>query len=156
MVKIHKNGISLVEVLIAIAILSTMALPMGMFIVEYAKGSSQIGDYYQILNLVEQKMEIALTMPFNEIPQGKTADKLIKNLNGQNLDLRPAQVAKTLVNFEMNSATFPVEFAAVKYANTGQLQRVRVEKGMKKIEIIARWGKKATHNLNLIAYKANL
>ncbi len=156
MTGISKKGLSLVEVLIAMAILSTLALPMGMFLIEYTKGSSQIGDYYQILNLVEQKLEATLSMPFNAIPTGVTSGKVVSNHFGQDLDLRPAQVQKVLVTFKLKAELVPVEFAVVKDAFSGQLQRARVEEGMKRLELTAYWGENDKHSVNLIAYKANL
>lgn len=149
-------AVSLVEVLIALAILSTLALPMLMFMVEYSRGSSQLGDYYQILNLLEDKLEVALAMEFNDVPAGETSDRLIEAHTGRNLDLRPAKVAHETVTFKMKAEVLPVEFAAMKDSFSGQLQRARVEDGMKRIEIIAEWGEKKRHNINLVAYKANL
>lgn len=149
-------AVSLVEVLIAMAILSTLALPMLMFIVEYSRGSSQLGDYYQILNLLEEKLEIAQSMNFAEIPGGETSGVLVESPTGHNLDLRPAEIAHEIVSFRMKAEVLPVEFAAMKDPLSGELQRARVEDGMKRIEIIAEWGGKRPHNLNLVAYKANL
>ena len=157
MVKCRKKALSLVEILIALAMLSTLALPIGMFLIEYVKGSSQLGDYYQILSLVEEKMEFALSMPFRSLPEGATSDQLVESLDKKRkLDLRPAQVGKDLVKFRMDVETVPVEFAAVKDAFSGYLQRARVENGLKKINIIANWGKNGKHSVNLLAYKANL
>ncbi|NCB38774.1 MAG: hypothetical protein EOM80_08390 [Erysipelotrichia bacterium] len=150
------SAISLVEILIATAILSTLALPMGMFLVEYSRGSSQLGDYYQILNLVEDKLEAALAVNFDEIPGGETTDRLIESKTGHNLDLRPVKMAGEIVSFRLKAETVPVEFAAMKDSVSGQLQRAKLEDGMKRIEIIAEWGEKRRHNLNLAAYKANL
>ncbi len=151
-----KKAVSLVEVLIAMALLSTLALPMGMFLMEYMKGSSQIGDYYQILNLVEQKLEIAMKMPFHEVPTGKTSDALLKNSKGPDLDLRSSQVAKSKVKFKLEAEILPVEFAALKDSFSGLLQRARVEEGMKRLKLRAEWGEKGKHNIELIAWRANL
>lgn len=151
-----KRAISLVEVLIAMAVLSTLALPMGMFLIEYARGSSQLGDYYQTLNLVEQKLETAMDMPFQLVPEGLTTDKLIENPFGMALDLRQTEVAKSLVKFSLQVEVIPVEFAALKDSFSGQLQRARVEEGMKRLEVTAEWGEKGKHNIRLVAYKANL
>jgi prepilin-type N-terminal cleavage/methylation domain-containing protein len=151
-----KKAVSLVEVLIAMALLSTLALPMGMFLMEYMKGSSQIGDYYQILNLVEQKLEIAMKMPFHEVPNGKTTDTLLKNSKGPDLDLKPSQVAKSMVKFQLEAETLPIEFAALKDSFSGLLQRARVEEGMKRLKLRAEWGEKGKHNIELIAWRANL
>ena len=74
----RQAAVSLVEVLIALAILSTLALPMLMFLVEYSRGSSQLGDYYQILNIVEEKLDTALALNFVDIPTGETDGKLIE------------------------------------------------------------------------------
>ena len=149
------KGISLVEVLISIAMLSTLALPLGMFIVEYTRGSSDLGDRYQILNLVEAKLESALRLPFNSIPEATSTDKVI-TANHAKLDLRPAQVGKAFVKFSMNVTVLPVEFSSLKDAYTGQLQNARVENGLKKIIIKAMWCKRHKHSEQLVAYKANL
>jgi hypothetical protein len=151
-----RKAVSLVEVLIAMAMLSTLALPMGMFLIEYARGSSQLGDYYQILNLVEQKLEIAMEMPFNSVPDGESTGIFIENSSGAGLDLRIAEVAKEKVRFKLVVETLPVEFAALRDAFSGQLQRARVEQGMKRLELTAEWGDKGQHNIKLLAYKANL
>ncbi len=147
---------SLVEVLIAMAMLSTLALPMGMFLIEYARGSSQLGDYYQILNLVEQKLEIAMELPFSAVPEGESSGVFIENSSGAGLDLRIAEVAKEKVRFKLVVETLPVEFAALRDSFSGQLQRARVEQGMKRLELTAEWGDKGRHNIKLLAYKANL
>lgn len=155
-VTVRSSGLSLVEVLIALTMLSTLALPMFMFLVEYSRGSSQLGDYYQILNIVEEKLDTALAMNFIEIPTGESTDRLIESETGRNLDLRPVQVAKEIISFRLQAEIMPVEFAAMKDSFSGQLQRARVEDGMKRIEIIAEWGDRKKHNISLIAYKANL
>lgn len=152
----HRKAVSLVEVLIAIAMLSTLALPMGMFLIEYSRGSLQLGDYYQILNLVEQKLEIAMEMPFNSIPDGESSETFITNPSGVGLDLHVAEIAKKKVHFKLVVETLPVGFAALRDAFSGQLQRVRVEQGMKRLELTAKWGDKQQHNITLLAYKANL
>lgn len=152
----QRKAVSLIEVLIAMAMLSTLALPMGMFLHEYVRGSSQLGDYYQILNLVEQRLETAMEMPFNSIPDGQSTGILIENDSGSDLDLRPVEVAKEVVKFRLSAETLPVEFAALKDAFSGQLQRARVEEGMKRLELVAEWGDKGKHNIKLLAYKANL
>ena len=63
-------GITLVEVLIALTILSTLLLPIGMFLVEYLRGSDSLGDFHQVMNLLEEKMEVALAQPFHRLPVG--------------------------------------------------------------------------------------
>ncbi|OGK08092.1 MAG: hypothetical protein A2W80_00165 [Candidatus Riflebacteria bacterium GWC2_50_8] len=151
-----RAAISLVEVVFAMAILSTLALPMGMFLVEQTRGSSQLGDYYQILNLLEEKLEIALEMKFQDIPTGETRDVLVESEGGRALDLRPAEVARNLVSFRIRVELLPVSFSALKDAASSELQSVVAEDGMKKIEIFAEWGEKGRHNLNLVAYRSNL
>lgn len=152
----RQAAVSLVEVLIAMAILSTLALPMGMFLVEYNRGSSQLGDYYQILNLLEEKLENVLAMSFHDIPTGDQPGALVEVDGRTVLDLRPVQVAGSLVNFRLRSEVVAVEFAALKDGFSGQLQKARVEEGMKKVEIFAEWGEKGKHRLNLVAYRADL
>lgn len=160
LVRRRQAAVSLVEVLIAMAILSTLALPMGMFLVEYNRGSSQLGDYYQILNILEEKLEGILAMSFHDIPEGEQADTLLEKEGKSVMDLRPVQVAGSLVYFKLRCEIVPVDFAALKDPASGELQKARVEDGMKKIEIIAHWGDKkgdkSKHSLNLVAYRANL
>jgi hypothetical protein len=138
------------------AMLSTLALPMGMFLIEYSRGSSQLGDYYQVLNMVEQRLEITMKMPFHSIPVGKTEKALIENRSGMNLDLRTAEVGKNQIQFTLETEILPVEFAAMKDSFSGLLQRARVEQGIKRLELTAKWGKKRKHNIKLVAFKANL
>ena len=151
-----RAAVSLVEIMIAMAILSTLALPMGMFLVEQMRGSSQLGDYYQILNLLEEKLEIALEMRFHDIPTGEVRDLLVESEGARALDLRPADVARNLVHFRMNTELLTINLAAMKDAMSGELQSVVVEDGMKKIELIAEWGENGRHRLNLVAYRSNL
>jgi prepilin-type N-terminal cleavage/methylation domain-containing protein len=151
-----RAAVSLIEVMIAMAILSTLALPMGMFLVEQMRGSSQLGDYYQILNLLEEKLEIVLEMRFQDVPVGDVTNVLVESPGGRELDLRPAEVARNLVNFRMRSELLPVNFAALKDAASSELQSIVAEDGMKRIEIFAEWGEKRQHTLNLVAYRANL
>ena len=151
-----RAAVSLVEVMIAMAILSTLALPMGMFLVEQMRGSSQLGDYYQILNLLEEKLEIALEMRFQDIPVGEIKDMLVESEGSRGLDLCPAEVARNLVTFRMRSELLPVSLSALKSAASSELQSIVAEDGMKRIEIFAEWGEKRQHSLNLVAYRANL
>jgi len=142
--------------MIAMAILSTLALPMGMFLVEQMRGSSQLADYYQILNLLEEKLDVALEMQFHDIPTGETRDILIEPEGGRALDLRPAEVARNLVRFRMNTELLSIDMSAMKDAMSRELQSVNVEDGIKKIEIVAEWGENGRHSLNLLAYRSNL
>jgi hypothetical protein len=151
-----KKAISLVEVLIAMAVLSTLALPMSMFLIEYSRGSSQLGDYYQILNQVEERLNIAMSMPFNRIPIGLSEDVLIDNPFSMNLDLKQQKIGKNLVSFKLEVETLPAEFAAYKDSFSGILQRARVEEGLKKLVVSARWGDDKQHHIELVAYRANL
>lgn len=152
----RRAAVSLVEVLIAMAILSMLALPMGMFLVEYNRGSSQIGDYYQVLNLLEQKLETALALRFNDIPPGSHTANLVNSDGKTILELVPAVVSNCKVNFTLDVEVISVDFVAMKDAFSGQVQRARAEDGMKRLEIKAEWGQKAKHSLNLMAYKADL
>jgi len=155
-IRCRRAAVSLVEVLIAMAILSMLALPMGMFLVEYNRGSSHVGDYYQVLNLLEQKLETALALRFHAIPSGKTVASLLDSDGKTILDMAPAIVSNSKVHFTLNVESVSVDFIAMKDSVSGQVQRARAEDGMKRLEIIAEWGQKIKHSLNLIAYKANL
>jgi prepilin-type N-terminal cleavage/methylation domain-containing protein len=151
-----RAGVSLIEVMIAMAILSTLALPMGMFLVEQMRGSSQLGDYYQILNLLEEKLETVLDMRFQDIPVGDVKDVLVESQGSRGLDLRPAEVARNMVNFRMRCEMLPVNFSALKDAASNELESIVAEDSMKRVEIFAEWGDKRQHSLNLVAYRANL
>ncbi len=152
----RRSAISLVEVLIAMAILSTLALPMGMFLVEYNRGSSQLGDYYQILNLTEEKLEKILAMPFHDIPLGKNEGRLFEIDSRPVLDLRPAQVGKNLIKFNISAELVNLDFTALKDAASFEVEKLKLDSAMKRIEVIASWGKDSQHKINLLAYKANL
>lgn len=152
----QRAAVSLIEVMIAMAILSTLALPMGMFLVEQMRGSSQLGDYYQTLNLLEEKLEAAIEMRFHDIPVGEVRDRLIESEGARALDLRPAEVAHNLVSFRMQTELLPLSLSAAKDAMSGELQSVTVEDCMKRIEIFAEWGEDGRHRLNLVVYRSNL
>ena len=151
-----KRAVSLVEVLMALAILSTLALPMGMFLVEYSRGSSKLGDYYQVLNLVEQRLEMALAMHFSYIPVGEVTGTVITDDDGRQLDLRPVDLADKTILFSMKTELLPVDFAALRDPHSRELQRARVEEGMKRVEISAEWGDQDRQHISLISYRANL
>lgn len=152
-----RKGVSVIEVMIALTILSTLVLPGFMFIVEYTRGGSDMGDRFEVLNRIEEKLETVLAMPFNDIPEGKTTDVVITSANGRKLDLKPVTIANKNVTFECEAETLSVDFAAMKDYSTRQLQRATVENGMKRVTITARWGKgKREQNMFLMVYKANL
>lgn len=153
----NRKAVSLIEVMIALAILSTLALPSFMFIFEYTKGGSDLGDRYEALNRVEERIEAALAMPFNLIPEGKTTEGIIEGENGRKLDLNPITLGNNSVEFECEVKILPVDFTLMRNYSTRQLQKVKVENGMKRITITAKWGKgKKVQNVQLMAYKANL
>ena len=152
-----RKGVSLIEVMIALTILSTLILPGFMFLLEYTRGGSDMGDRYEILNRIEERLEAVLAMPFNDIPEGTTTDVVITSENGRKLDLKPITIANKNVTFECDVETLSVDFAAMKDYSTRQLQRATVENGMKRVTITARWGKgRKAQNLQLMVYKANL
>jgi hypothetical protein len=95
-------------------------------------------------------------MPFNRIPIGRSSGVLIDNPFSMDLDLRPAEIAQNEVHYSLTVDMMPIEFSALKDSFSGQLQRARVEEGMKRLEIVAEWGDKKQHNIRLIAYRANL
>ena len=150
------RGISLVEIMMALAVLSTLALPMGLFFVEYVRGGSRLGDHYQVLTHVEQRLEMALVLPFEMLPEGNTFDTVITDSKGRQLDLRPVEVSNNLVSFSMSTEVIPIDFAALEDAFSGRLKRARVEEGMKRIEILAEWGEGGRHSISLLGYRANL
>lgn len=152
-----KAGISVIEIMIALTMLSMLALPAFMFIIEQTRGGANIGNSYEILSKVEERIEAVLAMDFYSIPDGKTTDTVITAANGRKLDLKPENIGGYKVGFEMESETLPVSFAAMKDAKTRQLQRASLEDGMKKVTITAKWGKgKKSQTIDLMVYKANL
>ena len=155
--KRNNQGISLIEVMTALTILSTLILPAFMFIFEYTKGGSEIGDRFEALNRVEEKLESALSMPFNDIPNGLSKDITIESANGKKLDLKPVVIGNKQVSFECLVETIPTSFEAIKDYSTHQLQKANIENGLKKITITAKWGKeKYNQKVILTVYKANL
>lgn len=152
-----RKAVSLIEVMIALAILSTLVLPSFMFIFEYSKGGSDLGDRYEVLNRAEERIEAALAIPFHLIPEGKTTKVVIEGENGRKLDLNPITLGNNTVEFECEVKTIPVDFTLMKNFSTRQLQKARLENGMKRITVTAQWGKgKRAQNVQLMAYKANL
>jgi len=150
------TGITLLEVLIALTILSTILLPIGMFLIEYMKGSSQIGDSHQIMNLLEEKMELALSKPFAAFPIG-TSENLLLSYGGKEiLDLRPVEVGPNLVKFSLVVESVPVQFSAYVEPESGKTDSVRLEDGLKRLTIKGVWGKNTEHFLDLVAFKADL
>lgn len=137
-------------------ILSMLALPGFMFLFEYLRGGSELGEYHQVLNLLEKKLELACALDFSSIPVGESADKLIEGANGRKLDLRPSEISKNLVQFKMKVEVLPLSFSAIETSAFKQLQRARAENSYKKIEVFAQWGKNGRHRLNLLTYKADL
>ncbi|MDD3001328.1 MAG: prepilin-type N-terminal cleavage/methylation domain-containing protein [Candidatus Riflebacteria bacterium] len=149
-------GVSLVEIMVALTILSMLALPGFMFLFEYLRGGSELGEYHQVINLLEKKLELACALDFSSIPVGETSDKLIEGANGRKLDLRPSEISKNLVQFKMKVDVLPLSFSAIENPAFKQLQRARAESSYKKIEVFAQWGKNGRHRLNLLTYKADL
>ena len=96
-------------------------------------------------------------MNFYDIPDGKSTDVVIESENGRKLDLKPIKIGANEVSFDFEAETLPVSFAAMKDAETRQLQKATLDEGMKKITITANWGKgKRKQNIQMIVYKANL
>ncbi len=151
-----RAGITLLEVLLAMTILSTILLPIGMFLLEYVKGSSELGEFHQVMNLLEEKMEMALSQPFRGIPNGESKDTRLTFNGKEVVDLRPAQIGGDVVKFTLTAESFPVQFSACTDPAKGTNEVVRVEEGLKKLTIKGTWGKKTTHTLDLVAYKADL
>ena len=128
-----------------------------MFLIEYAKGGSDIGDRFEILNRIEERLDMALAMPFKDIPDGLSKDIVIESDNGRKLDLKPINISNKQVFFECMAETIPMSFEAIKDYSTHQIQRAKVENGLKKITITAKWGKdNNSQKIQLMVYKANL
>lgn len=151
-----KRGVTLLEVLIAMTILSTILLPIGMYLLEYVKGSNDLGNFHKVMNILEEKMEVALSQPFEAIPVGLTENRKITYSGKDALDLRSIALGDDTVKFSVLVETVPLEFSAIADAGTGHLDRARVEEGMKRFTMKATWGKKQDHAFDLVAYKADL
>jgi len=153
----HRHGgITLLEVLIAFTILSTLLLPLGMFLIEYLRGSDSLGDYHQVMNILEEKMEVAFAQSYSRIPLGVSENCRLASDEKNALDLRPVEVGRSLVKFSLNVELVPVEFSAIVEPASGKVQRTRLEDGMKKLTLRGVWGDKSRHSLDLVAYKADL
>lgn len=152
-----RQGVSLIEVMIVFAILSLLILPGVMVIREYSRGENDIGFRYEVLQKLEERIESALAMQFSDISEGVSSDVVIESSNGVKLDLKSANISSKKVFFECICEAMPVEFAIIKNVEMRQLQRVSLEKGMKKITVSAFWreGNEA-RKLFLTVYKANL
>jgi len=156
------RAVTLLEVLIALTILSTVLLPIGMFMVEYLKGSSELGDYHQVMNILEEKMEMALAIPFDALPAGISKNVRLGKDTGEDgkraafLDLRPTQIGNQDVRFDLEVELVPLEFSATGDAKSGRMERTRLESSYKRLTLRAGWGTKTPHSLDLIAYKADL
>lgn len=152
----RSSGITLVEVLIALTILSTLMLPLGMFLVEYLRGSDNLGDFHQVMNLLEEKMELALAQPFTRLPLGVSENTRLSNDARDALDLRPVEVGRNLVTFSLLVELVSVEFSAIKDPRTGQMERLHADDGLKRLTLKGTWGDKGQHMLDLVAFKADL
>ena len=153
----NSQGISLIEVMITLAIFSVLILPITMYLVEYEKGAFSVKEKFAILDSVEKKVESALTLPFNEIPEGKTSNVVIQTQSGEKLDLKSITILNRKVNYECFVEVLPVSFSAMTDSSTRDIKSVKMENALKKITITAIWGKGTEiQNIQLIAYKANL
>lgn len=158
----RRRAITLLEVLIALTILSTVLLPIGMFLIEYMKGSSELGDYHQVMSILEEKMEQALALPYDALPAGISKNIRLGRDFGEDgkraafLDLRPAQLGVQEVGFDLDVEVIPLEFSAVADPRTGRMERTSLENSYKRLVLKATWGTTTPHSLDLVAYKADL
>lgn len=150
------RGITLLEVLVGITLLTTVLLPIGMFLIEYLRGSTELGNSHQVISLVEEKMETALAQPFEAIPIGLSENRRLVHDGRETIDLRPMELGPETVRFTMNVEALPVEFSAIADLSSGRIEKVKVDDGFKKITVRAVWGRKSQHFFDLTAYKANL
>ncbi|MBF0407291.1 MAG: prepilin-type N-terminal cleavage/methylation domain-containing protein [Candidatus Riflebacteria bacterium] len=150
------RGLTLLEALVALTIFSSILLPVSMFLVEYLKGSSELGESHQVMNLLEEKMELALTRPFEAFPVGTFTDKPLIHEGQEVLDLRPALVGSVEVNFSLKVEIVPLEFSAIADVQSGKLERTMADESMKKFTLQAKWGKKKEHFTDLIAFRGDL
>ncbi len=153
----HNQGTSPIVLMIVCAVLSTLFLPLAMYGIEKAKGSSQISNQYEILVFVEEQLDKILFMPFNDIPEGLSSNKVIASTTGHKLDLQSKTISNNIVSFECFVETLPVSFSAIKNYSLHNLQKALLQNGMKKITITAKWGKGDNkQNIQLVAFKANI
>lgn len=153
------QGISPIELMIVLTVVSTLFLPCMMYFTEWSKGSSKAKDKLLVLSLVEERLEKILAMPFKDIPEGKSSNITIESQNGKKVDLGSLIIATSnkKVSFECLVETVPVDFSAIKNYSLHNIQRVSVENGMKKITISAQiLDGENKQTIQLMAYKANL
>ncbi len=151
-----RQGITLLEVLVGFTLLTTVLLPIFMFLVEYLRGSTELGNSHQVISLVEEKMETALGQPFEALPIGLTENRRLVYDGRETIDLRPMELGPETVKFTMNVEAVPLEFSAIADGVSGRVEKVKVDDGFKKITVRAVWGRKSEHFFDLTAFKANL
>lgn len=150
------RGISLVEVLIVLALLSSLLLPLGMYLAEYMRGSTSLGEFHQVLNIIEERMELALSYPYNDLPVGLVENRHIPHRSGPGIDLRSVTVGDNLVHLSLDVTVIPLDFSVVVNPAVGEVRRFSAENSMKKLFLKAVWGRNNEHSLDLTAYKADL
>lgn len=154
----NRTAISLLEILIAFAIFSIVLLPITIFFIEYFRTAGDVSFLHQVTSLLEEKMEVALSLPYKNLPVGETKDCVVLSESSisanKYLDLRPIQLASNLVTFRMIVEEIPLEASAIKNLETGELARFRFENCYKKVTIIASWDK--NKGLDLTGYKGDL
>ena len=156
--KKNSHAVSLVEVMPIMAILSILILPLLILVTEYNRGDFSLKENYEVLASVEEKIETVLAMSFSDLIEGERQNVIIESKNGIKLDLRPVFINNKIVNFKCIVETFPVAFSPIKSnATNNNYKRINLENGMKKVTIIANWGKKdRMKTIELICYKSNL
>jgi prepilin-type N-terminal cleavage/methylation domain-containing protein len=151
-----KKGVTLLESLIALTIVSTILLPISLFLLEYMKGTGELGTLHQVINILEEKMEQALQKPYAALPTGVTENRRITHEGKEVVDLHTIDLAGTEVALSLQVDVVPVEFSAIGSAESGGLERSKVEDGYKRLVLTATWGKKKRESFDLVAYKADL
>ncbi|MBU9889168.1 MAG: prepilin-type N-terminal cleavage/methylation domain-containing protein [Candidatus Omnitrophica bacterium] len=71
-VKILRRGVTLVELVMAIAILAAIAIPMGLMIAEQVRGMMTASDLAAAGNLARYEMEKLNNLPFESIASGSS------------------------------------------------------------------------------------
>lgn len=150
------KGIVLIEILVAFALLSVLALPMGMFLSEFSRGSGRTADRFRILGLVEEKLEAALSFNYDCLPVGDFSDTKLFDDNSRTIDLETVQVSSKRVNFKMSVKKLAADFKAIDEMPSGRLRRARLENAMKRVVIEGTWGEKRSQKIKLLGYRANL
>ena len=152
-----RAAVTLVEVLVALTILSTIMIPVGMFMSQTFRGSADLTLASQVLNLLETTLEEALNLPFARLPVGTLSNMALRDEGGTLLlDLNPHEVGGEPVALTLEVEMAPVTLNILSDPATGDSVQKKLAQSLKRLHLIARWGKEQQHALDLGAWKADL